>query len=180
REYDETLASFQSTRVLLSEQTRTLLEYLSVESFDALMAQTRKAMRESWTTHGLQLGMRTLFEGAVAAMEKAHAQAERMACLVAEAYEHFHREHGLAAIRPTPFSLVPFRSQLERLRSEAEAFRRSPIMVMTEQHFVIKKFFITLASRARLVFQECNAAARNWSKAIMTPILVQLREHKLL
>ncbi|HEX7044374.1 MAG TPA: dynamin family protein [Burkholderiales bacterium] len=180
QDYDDTLASFQSTRARLSEQTRALLEYLSVESFDVLMTQTRKTMRESWTTHGLQVGMRTLFDGAVAAMDKAHAQAERMARLVAEAYERFHRELGLAAIRPTPFSLVPFRSQLERLRSEAEAFRRSPLMVMTEQHFVIKKFFITLASRARLVFQECNGAARNWSKAIMTPVLTQLREHKLL
>ncbi|MFL6655151.1 MAG: hypothetical protein ACJ8KA_10185, partial [Sulfurifustis sp.] len=73
-----------------------------------------------------------------------------------------------------------FREQLERLYDEAEAFRKSPIMVMTEQHFVIKRFFITLASRARVLFTDCNGAAREWNKAIMAPILTQVREHKIM
>ncbi len=178
--YDKTLASFQTTRAMLSEQIKVLLDYLSVESFDVLMAQTRKAMRESWTTHGLQVGMRALFDGVTVAMEKAHGQAQQIVGLVHAIYNKFHTDHGLADIKPAPFSLATFRSQLQRLHDEAEAFRRSPIMVMTEQHFVIKKFFITLVSRARLIFQECNVAALNWSKAIMAPILAQVREHKIM
>ncbi len=179
--YDKTLASFQTTRAMLSEQTKVLLDYLSVDSFDALMAQTRKAMKESWTTHGLQVGMRTLFDGATETMEKAHRQAQQIAGLVQAIYGKFHADHGLANIRPTNFSLAIFRDQLQRLHEEAESFRKSPMMMlMTEQHFVIKKFFITLASRARMVYTECNTAARNWSKAIMAPILTQVREHKIM
>lgn len=178
--YDKTLTSFQTTRTMLSEHTKVLLDYLSVESFDGLMAQTRTAMKESWTTHGLQVGMRTMFDGATIMMEKAHAQAEQIVGLVHAIYGKFHADHGLANIKPAGFSLAVYRSQLQRLQEEAEAFSKSPIMVMTEQHFVIKKFFITLASRARMVYQECNSAARNWSKAIMAPILAQVREHKIM
>lgn len=178
--YDKTLESFQVTRTMLSDHTKVLLDYLSVESIDALIAHTRKTMRESWTTAGLQLGMKTLFDGVTETMEKAHRQAEQIVGLVGAIYHRFHREHGFADLHPTGFSLAPFREQLERLYDEAEAFRKSPIMVMTEQHFVIKRFFITLASRARLLFTECNNAARDWSKAIMAPILTQVREHKIM
>ncbi len=180
RLYDQTLASFQTTRAMLSEQAKVLLDYLSVESFDGLMTRSRTAMKESWTTHGLQMGMRTLFEGATETMEKAHLQAQQFVGLVEAVYNKFHTDHGLANIKPAAFSLTIFRDQLQRLHDEAQAFSKSPIMVMTEQHFVIKKFFISLASRARLLYTECNAAARNWSKAIMAPILAQVREHKIM
>ena len=53
-------------------------------------------------------------------------------------------------------------------------------MVITEQHFVVQKFFVTLVGRAREIFSGANTAARAWSKAIMAPILSQVREHKIL
>jgi hypothetical protein len=124
--------------------------------------------------------MRTLFDGATETMEKAHTQALQIAGLVQAIYNKFHTDHGLANIKPSAFTLGVFRNQLQRLYDETDAFRKSPIMMMTEQHFVIKRFFITLASRARMVYTECNTAARNWAKAIMAPILAQVREHKIM
>jgi predicted nucleic acid-binding Zn-ribbon protein len=178
--YDKTIASFQATRAMLSDSTQVLLDYLGTENFDALMTRTRTAMKESWTTHGLQVGMKMLFDGATDMMEKANLQAQQIVGLVNAVYNKFHADHGLASLKPAPFSLAIHRDQLQRLVDETEVFRKSPIMVMTEQHFVIKKFFITLASRARMVHQECNSAARAWSKAIMAPILAQVREHKIM
>jgi len=178
--YDKTLASFQSTRTVLSDQTRVLLDYLSVEAFDALIERSRTDMKESWTTHGLKAGMKTMFDGALENMEKAHAQAQQIRGLVIAIYNKFNADHGLAKVKPAEFVLDAFRKQLQQLHADAEAFRTSPVMVMTEQHFVIKKFFITLVSRARQVYTECNVAARNWGKAVMAPILSQVREHKIM
>jgi TolA-binding protein len=53
-------------------------------------------------------------------------------------------------------------------------------MVMTEQHFVVKKFFITLVSRARQLFERANKDAADWSTAIMAPVFAQIREHKVM
>jgi len=178
--YDKTLASFQATRMVLSDQVKILLDYLSMEAFDELMTKTRHAMKESWTTRGLRVGMKTLFDGALDAMEKANKQTQQIRGLVQAVYNKFHQQHKLAKIKPVGFSLLPYRSQLQRLYEEADTFRNSPVMVMTEQHFVIKKFFITLASRGRQTFTECNAGAKAWSKAIMAPILAQVREHKIM
>ena len=178
--YDQTLVSFQNMRAVLSDQVKILLDYLSVEAFDGLAEKTRQGMAESWTTPGLREGMKTLFDGTLESMEKANKQTQQIRALVQAVYNKFHSEHGLAKIKPVNFSLLPYRSQLQKLYEEAERFRNSPMMIITEQHFVVQKFFVTLVGQARELFSECNSAARAWSKAIMAPILTQVREHKIL
>jgi hypothetical protein len=178
--YDRTLASFQTTRAVLTDQIKTLLDYLSVEAFDQLTSKARDNMKDAWTTHGLRLGMRTLFDGALDAMEKANKQSLQIRALVMAIYNKFHTEHGLAQIKPASFSLLNNRSVLQKLYEEAEIYRNSPVMTITEQHFVIKRFFITLVSRVRETFNDCNVGARTWSKAILAPIMAQVREHKIM
>ncbi|MDH5486856.1 MAG: hypothetical protein OEY53_05015, partial [Gammaproteobacteria bacterium] len=178
--YDQTLTSFQNTRAVLSDQVKLLQDYLGIEAFDDLANTTRRGMYESWTTTGLRDAMKLLFDGALDAMEKANKQSQQVRSLVQAIYGKFHSEHGLAKIKPVNFSLLPYRSQLQKLYEEAEAFRNSPMMVITEQHYVVQKFFVTLVARARDIFSESGIAARTWSKAIMAPILSQVREHKLL
>jgi hypothetical protein len=178
--YDRTLISFQNTRAVISDQVKTLIDYLSVNVFDELAERTRQDMSESWTTPGLRAGMKTLFDGVLDSMEKANKQTQQIRSLVQAIYGKFHSEHGLARLKPASFSLLPYRSQLQKLYGEAEAFRNSPLMIIMEQHFVVQKFFATLAGNARDIFEECSAAARAWSKAIMAPILSQVREHKIL
>jgi len=176
--YDKRLESFQTTRAVLSEQIRLLLETLSIPAIDALIARTRQDMKESWTTHGLKVGMSSFFNGASEIMDKINKQANQIKNLLEAVYQKFHIEHGLPKIKPAAFSLLDYRSRLQKIHDEAEAFRNSTLLVMTEEHFVISRFFITMVSRAREVFSECNAAAETWSKLIMTPILNQLREHR--
>jgi hypothetical protein len=178
--YDQTLVSFQNMRAVLSDQVKILLDYLSVEAFDGLAEKTREGMAESWTTPGLREAMKALFDGVLDSMEKANKQTQQIRALVQAVYNKFHSEHGLAKIKPVNFSLLPYRSQLQKLYEEAERFRNSPMMIITEQHFVVQKFFVTLVGQARELFSECNTAARAWSKAIMGPILSQVREHKIL
>ena len=178
--YEKKLESFQATRAVLSEQIRMLLETLSLPAFDALIAKTRQDMKESWTTHGLKVGMASFFDGAGEIMEKVSKQAHQIKGLVEAVYGKFHTEHGLPKIKPAGISLLPYRSRLQKLHDEAEAFRNSAVLVITEEHFVISKFFITLVSRARDIYTDCNTEANAWSKAVLTPILNQLREHKLM
>ena len=178
--YDKKLESFQTTQAVLNEQTHIMLNLLGMHSFDELIAKTRREMKESWTTVGLRDGMATFFKGAAETMDRVNKQANQIKGLVDAIYQKFHAEHGLLKIRPMKFSLDAYTIELQRLYAEAEAFRSSPVMVMTEQHFVIKRFFITLVSRARTIFADCNRDAKVWSKVIMTPVLTQIREHKTL
>jgi len=178
--YDKTLASFQATRQVLSDQLKKLLESVSTETFDELANKARQDMNDAWTTHGLSRGMKTLFEGMLATMDKSGKKTQEIRSLVQAIYNKFHADHGFAMQKPLNFSLLEQQAKLQALYNEAETFRKSPVMVMTEQHFVIKKFFITLVSRTRELFTQCNQVTDKWSKAVLAPIMSQVREHKIM
>ncbi|MDH5648915.1 MAG: dynamin family protein [Gammaproteobacteria bacterium] len=176
--YDKKVKSFDNSQVKLKEQMRILATHLSLKAFDKLIATTRRDMHESWTTHGLKIGMKTFFDGAVETMQEVNKQAHAIKEMVEGIYHQFQVEHGLAQLKSRSFSLRPYLNELSRLYREAEAFRNSPVMVLTEQHFVIKRFFISMVSHARNTFSQCNEDVRAWNKAIMSPIIVQIKEHK--
>jgi peptidoglycan hydrolase CwlO-like protein len=97
---------------------------------------------------------------------------------VKKIYDRLHTEYGMNLIKPPALSLVASHLEFKRLEEKAEIFRSSAATMMTEQHFVIKKFFITLASQARQTFHECNESARNWFKVAVSPVFTHVQQHR--
>ncbi|HEY5683294.1 MAG TPA: dynamin family protein [Sulfuricaulis sp.] len=178
QKYDKELEGFQLTRAALSKQAQVLLGHLSMTSLDELIKQTRISMNESWTTRGLKNGMSTLFAGTRVRMEKVNNESDEIRKVVESIYQRLHTDYGLAKIVPPRLSLLPFVMEFKKLEERADVFRTSPVTVMTEQHFVIKKFFITLVSQVRQLFTECNTASKNWFQAAVTPVFAQVQQHK--
>jgi len=178
--YHKNVESFQASRRILQQQAEALLNTLSVEAFDKMIAAGRADMADAWTTHGLKSGMKTLFDGVHESMQQANRQAEHIRRLIQKIYRKFHEEHGLADIKPKVFSIKKYSAELERLHQEAEAFRNSPVTTMTEKYFVIKKFFISMVSHARNILFKANRDARSWTKVVMAPLVSQIKEHKRL
>lgn len=176
--YLRNVESFQNSRRLLQNQGRNMLDALSMDNLDRLISKTRENMTHSWTTSGMKRGMETFFEGARDTMEQVSGHAEQTRMLIRATYKKFHEEHGLPQVTPRQFSTAVYSTELERLFQEAEAFRRSPVTTMTEQSFVIKKFFISLVSHTRSLFFKANQDANNWLKDVMNPLVRQIKEHK--
>lgn len=176
--YLKNVESFQASRRLLQTQAQVMLDALSLDALDQLIHRTRKDMMGSWTTAGMKKGMRTFFEGARETMDQVSAQSEQTRMLIRATYKKFHEEHGLPALTPKVFSLGPYVAELDRLYEEAEAFRKSPVTTMTEQNFVVKKFFVSLVSHARNLFFKANQEADTWLKEVMNPLVNQIRDHK--
>jgi hypothetical protein len=176
--YLRNVESFQNSRRLLQNQARHMLEVLSMDSLDQLINKTRENMTHSWTTSGMKRGMETFFDGTRDTMEQVSGHAEQTRMLIRATYKKFHEEHGLPQITPKQFSTAAYSSELERLYQEAEAFRRSPVTTMTEQSFVVKKFFISLVSHTRSLFFKANQDANTWLKEVMNPLVRQIKEHK--
>jgi hypothetical protein len=176
--YLRNVESFQNSRRLLQNQARNMLDVLSMDALDHLINKTRENMTHSWTTSGMKRGMETFFEGARDTMEQVSGHAEQTRMLIRATYKKFHEEHGLPQITPKQFSTAAYSSELERLYQEAEAFRRSPVTTMTEQSYVVKKFFISLVSHTRSLFFKANQDANTWLKEVMNPLVRQIKEHK--
>jgi hypothetical protein len=178
QKYDKELEGFQLTRAALSKQAQILLGRLSMKSLDELISKTRVDMNETWTTRGLKTGMATFFAGTLERMEKVSHEADEIRQVIEAIYLRLHTEYGLAKIIPPRLSLLPFVMEFKKLEERANVFRDSPVTVMTEQHFVVNKFFITLVSQARQLFNECNSTSKNWFQAAVTPVFAQIQQHK--
>ena len=176
--YLRNVESFQNSRRLLQSQARSMLDALSMEAVDRLINKTRDTMTASWTTAGMKRGMETFFEGSRDTMDQVTTHSEQTRMLIRATYKKFHEEHGLPQIMPKQFSTARFSSDLERLYQEAENFRRSPMLTVTEQSFVIKKFFISLVSHTRSLFFKANQDANAWLKEVMNPLVRQIKDHK--
>jgi len=176
--YYKNVESFQANKRIIQEQSKKLGDTINLASLDQLVADTRKAMSDSWTTHGLKAGMKTFFDGVNARLSEVSEFADQLNRLVITIYRTFHQEHGIAEIKPALYSLTKYKQEFQQLYQEAEAFRTSPVTTMTEQHYVIKKFFISLVSHARNIFFKAQRDAETWSKAVMSPLVKQIKEHK--
>ena len=176
--YNKNMESFQASRRILAQHSKTMLDALSIQAVDDLVAKTRKDMEGSWTTAGMKKGMKTFFDGARDAMQHVTTQAEQTHNAVQAIYRKFHEELGLPVTNPKAHSLQKFRIELERLYEEAETFRNSPITTMTEQHFVVNKFFISLVSHVRHLFTKAHKETDAWFKGILIPLVKQVSENK--
>jgi Dynamin family len=178
--YNKNMESFQASRRILTQHSKSMLDALSIKAVDDLVTKTRQDMEGSWTTAGMKKGMKTFFDGARDAMHHVATQAEQTHNAVQAIYRKFNEELGLSVGESKTFSLQKFRMELERLYEEAETFRNSPITTMTEQHFVVKKFFISLGSHVRHLFAKANKEADAWFKGILIPLVKQVSENKQL
>ena len=176
--YHKNVESFNANKKLLSEQSRKLLSLLSLSELDKLVSRSRDAMTGSWTTHGLKTGMKTFFDGVATMLGRVDDYSEQLNRLVNTIYHKFQAEHELKGIEPVLFNIKQYRQEMDKLYQEAEVFRNSPVTTMTEQSFVVKKFFISLVSHARNIIFKAHRDAEGWSKAVMSPLVNQIKEHK--
>ena len=176
--YHKSVESFQANKKVFTDKHNRLLELLSLTELDNLMAKTRKDMTGTWTTHGLKASMKEFFEMITETIKNASEQTDQINTLLQTIYREFHKQHGLTETKPKFFSMAKYRRDLERLYHEAEAYRKSPVTTMTEQSFVVKKFFISMVSHARNTFFQAHQEAEAWGKAALAPLVSRIKEHK--
>ena len=179
KRYDLELQGFDLTRTALVQRAKALLEPLSLSSIDALIAETRAQLSEVWTTRGLQRGMATFFAGTRARMTEVEQRAALIQRDVQTLYQQLHLKYGFARLTAATLPLAPYLQQFKQLAARAEAFRTSPVTVMTEQHFIVRKFFVSLVARARFLFEESNKGTKAWFQALIAPAVTQLQQHRV-
>ncbi len=177
--YHKSVESFTANKKTFSEKHAKLLGLLSLSKLDKLMSKTRKEMSGTWTTHGLKAAMKEFFDLITETIKEANDQTDQINTLLQTIYRQFHKEHGLTETKPKFFSMAKFKRDLERLYHEAEAYRKSPVTTMTEQSFVVKKFFISMVSHARNTYFQAHQEVEAWGKSALAPLIARIKEHKL-
>ena len=176
--YNKNMKLLQSCKRTLAQQSAAIMNELSLEAFDYLITKTRREMMESWTTVGLKKGMQTFFHGLRDTMQVVARQTKETHELVKSVYEKFHQDHDLPELEVPMFDMKKYFDQMEQLYKQEEEFRNSPVTTMTEQSFVVKKFFVSIVSHARETFYRAHQEADAWLKDLMAPLISQIHMHK--
>ncbi|MHB1951817.1 MAG: dynamin family protein [Acidiferrobacteraceae bacterium] len=178
RAYDGAAKDFEMARAGLAAKAAALLGCLNVDHVQRLTDQALMQMSGSWTTVGLRKGIEAFFAGVRLRMNRAGSEALAIRQLVDETYRRLHREYGLPDLQPPMLSLAPFAVELTRLERKAEAFRNSAAMWVTERHFVVNRFLITLAGETRQLFSACDDVSKRWLQDLISPLFVHIQQHK--
>ena len=93
-------------------------------------------------------------------------------------YLLFHTQHGFEQLRPQPLDMTEFHQGMMALQTRAEEFCADPVNVMTEKHFLVRKFFYTLVTEVRKEFEKAKHDAGTWFKGLLAPLKLQISEHK--
>jgi len=178
--FQKSLKSLKLNRKLFIYEYQQLAKALSLNELDKLMADTRKQMAGTWTTMGLRSAMQDFFEIINTSIERISSQSHKTNVLLQTIFRKFNDDHGQTDFRAKMFLTNKYKRDIERINREAEAFRKSPVTAMTEQSFVIKKFFISLVSSVRNTFYTASLDAKSWHKSALSPLFTRLKEQKYL
>lgn len=176
--YEESVRTFNQGYQRIMEQGEAIMHLLSLTQLDKMLEKSQKKIGDSWTTHGLNQGMKSLIKETGEMAEKITRQASALSDQGEALYLLFHTQHGFEQIRPQPLDMTEFHQGLLALQARADEFCADPVNVMTEKHFLVRKFFYTLVTEVRKEFENAKHEAGTWLKGLLAPLKMQIEEHK--
>jgi hypothetical protein len=177
--YDETVKSFNVTRGVITQQGRMLLNNLSIDRLDEILEKAHGSIKGSWTTAGLSRGMQQLIRQTAHQYQHIHKHAKQIKGLVDAAYIRFHVKHGFERSNAPELSIDQYMEAIRSLAQRSEEFCRDPINIMTEKHFLIRKFFLSVAGEARVIFERTRVECEAWLRNVLAPLITQINDHKI-
>ena len=70
--------------------------------------------------------------------------------------------------------------RMHSLHQSTERFCKDPVNVMTEKHFLVRRFYSGLVAHARELFSQLRLELDAWVNSALTPLSMQLKEHQKL
>lgn len=177
--YDETVKAFNITRGVITQQGRMLLKNLSIERLDEILEKAHGSIKGSWTTAGLSRGMQQLIRQTAHQYQHIHKHAKQIKGLVDAAYIRFHVKHGFERRHAPELSIDQYMDAIRALAQRSEEFCHDPINIMTEKHFLIRKFFLSVAGEARVIFEKTRVDCEAWLRNVLAPLITQINDHKI-
>jgi hypothetical protein len=178
--FERGLARYTALRNVFTQQTNELFDHIGLEALRANAGRTRRSIEDSPFTKGVRGAMNEFFAGIRSDLDAAAGQAGEIHDMMRAMYARFAKEHGLDPFNPPPFSVLKYQKEIERLeRAYNTHFNTLWNMVSKAKFALMKRFFETIASRVKHVYDVANRDVEAWLKAVMSPLETQVREHHL-
>ncbi len=178
KHYDASVATFNQGSNVISGQGKQLLQLLEPENLQNLLAESKREIGGSWSTVGLNRGIRKLIQQTRQMANEINGMGSNIQQQAEQLYQLFASRHQFEARIPPKLDMSEFTERMAALEKITEAFCRDPVNVMTEKHFLIRKFFMSLGRQVEAIFADTCKQAQTWLKQVLAPLRQQIDEHR--
>ena len=138
------------------------MRHLSLSYLDNTLAESRQAMGDSWTTVGLNLGMLNLMKRANNLATHINNEGLAIKKLADNVDKVFQTNHGFELFNPHELDMSNFTKNISALERSTADFCTNPITVLTEKHFLIRKFLSGLGMQIQKIFKLAEKDCQRW------------------
>ncbi len=178
--FERGLQRFTALRTVFSQQTNQLFDVIGLDALRANAGRTRRHIEASPFTKGVRGAMNAFFAAIRRDFEDAARRSAEIHDMMQAMYTRFAKEQGLERYTPPPFSMLKYQKEIDRLeRAYNQHFNTLWNMVSKAKFALMKRFFETIASRVKHVYDIANRDLDSWLRAVMSPLETQVREHHL-
>lgn len=176
--YEGSVKTFTAGSQRISAKGDDLLKQLSTSNLNSMLQQSKREIGDSWTTVGLTKGMKALVRETSRLADQINQQGIEIKGLADELYTLFEQKHGFDLGRPPQLDMESFRNSMLALEKVATAFCDDPLNMMTEKHFLIRRFFHSLGKQVEAIFGQTHKHTQRWLQDVLAPLKKHIAEHK--
>jgi hypothetical protein len=178
--FERGLQRFTALRTVFTQQTNALFDVIGLEALRLNAGRTRRGIERSPFTKGVRAAMADFFTAIRRDFDDAARRAGEIHDLMRAMYARFSAEQGTEPFVPPAFSVLKYQKEVDRLeRAYNEHFNTLWNMLSKAKFSLTRRFFETVASRVKHVYDVANRDVESWLRAVMSPLETQVREHHL-
>jgi hypothetical protein len=178
--FERGMQRYTALRTVFTQHTSALYESIGLETLRDTAGETRRRIEDSPFTKGVRTAMSDFFAKIRGNIERSAQKTNEIHEMMGAMYTRFAKEHGLEPFTPPPFSMLKYQKEIDRLeRAYNVHFNTLWNMVSKAKFTLMKRFFETIATRVKHVYDIANRDLESWLKAVMAPLETQVREHHM-
>ena len=178
--FERGLHRFTALRTVFTQQTNALFDIIGLEALRANAGRTRRGIERSPFTKGVRGAMNEFFAAIRRDFDDAARRAFEIHDMMQAMYVRFAAEQGIEHFVPPPFSMLKYQKEIDRLEhAYNQHFNTLWNMLSSAKFSLTKRFFETIATRVKHVYDIANRDVESWLRATMSPLETQVREHHL-
>jgi hypothetical protein len=178
KRYEASLNSFNQGTEKIKRLGEKLLRHLSLGYLDTTLARTRQDMGESWTTAGLNRSMKELTSLANNLATQTLEESKIIKQQADELYQLFWSKHGFEKTEASALDMSHFTNTMLNLERITAEFCADPINILTEKHFLIRRYYVSLGAQIQTTFEEAHNHCNNWINFVIEELRRQVNTHK--
>jgi len=171
---------FTALRTVFTQQTNALFDIIGLEALRANAGRTRRGIERSPFTWGMRAAMADFFTSIRRDFGAAADRSAEIHEMMQAMYTRFAAELGSESFTPPPFSMLKYQKEIDRIeRAYNQHFNTLWNMLSKAKFALTRRFFETVASRVKHVYEIANRDVEGWLRAVMSPLETHVREHHL-